>query len=203
MTSYLIRDAHSARLPCFCRTNWKESVAKKSQLARSGRERMKARGTALSRRATILLAAFFVTSTIASGQALTPEHTSEISQALFAAQSDISPPSHSLFLLSPLKSQTLETSYRLITPTQRFRWFVTGTMGPAHIAGAAFVSACGTAVNRPTEYGPHWKGFANRFGMGGGWQRNEQCDGSECRPYPSRRSALLSRAATGLQIPRR
>jgi hypothetical protein len=28
------------------------------------------------------------------------------------------------------------------------------------------VSACGTAVNRPEEYGPHWEGFANRYGMG-------------------------------------
>jgi hypothetical protein len=39
-------------------------------------------------------------------------------------------------------------------------------MRPAHVAGVAFVSACGTAVNRPGEYGPHWEGFADRFGMG-------------------------------------
>jgi len=34
------------------------------------------------------------------------------------------------------------------------------------MAGVAIVSAGGTAVNRPAEYGPHWSGFADRFGMG-------------------------------------
>lgn len=61
---------------------------------------------------------------------------------------------------------TLEELYRPITATQTLRWFITSTIGPAHLAGIAFVSACGTAVNRPLEYRPHWDGFANRFGMG-------------------------------------
>ena len=34
------------------------------------------------------------------------------------------------------------------------------------MAGVAFVSAGGTAVNRPWEYGPHWRGFGDRFGTG-------------------------------------
>ena len=34
------------------------------------------------------------------------------------------------------------------------------------MAGVAFVSAGGTAVNRPGEYGPHWRGFTDRFGVG-------------------------------------
>lgn len=127
---------------------------------------MKSGGTTLSRRATIMVVAFFGTSSIATGQALTPQHTSEIPQSPSAARSEILRFPRSFSLLSPLTSQLLEDPYRPITPSQRLRWFVTSTIGPAHLAGVGFVSACGTSVNRPPEYGPHWVGFANRFGMG-------------------------------------
>ena len=66
---------------------------------------------------------------------------------------------------NPLQAQRLEETYHPITPSERFRWFVMGTVGPAHLAGVAFLSAGGTAVNRPAEYGPHWMGFAHRFGI--------------------------------------
>jgi hypothetical protein len=56
--------------------------------------------------------------------------------------------------------------YHSITPSQRFQWFVTSTVGQSHLAGVAFTSACGAAAKRPAEYGPHWKGYANRFGSG-------------------------------------
>jgi hypothetical protein len=53
--------------------------------------------------------------------------------------------------------------YHPITPSQRFRWFVTSTVGTRHLAGVAFTSGCGTAVIRPKDYRPHWTGYANRF----------------------------------------
>jgi hypothetical protein len=47
-----------------------------------------------------------------------------------------------------------------------FRWFTTTTMDPANLVGGIFQSALGTVPNRPKEYGPHWGGFADRYGMG-------------------------------------
>ena len=66
----------------------------------------------------------------------------------------------------PSTSNSPEDPYGPITPTQSLHWFLTNTVGPAHMVGVAFASAGGTAVNRPREYGPHYKGFAHRFGMG-------------------------------------
>lgn len=74
--------------------------------------------------------------------------------------------SDSSSLLIPVKSHTLEDPYRRITPSESLHWFLTSTIGSAHMAGVAFVSAGGTAVNRPGEYGLHWKGFGDRFDMG-------------------------------------
>ena len=39
-------------------------------------------------------------------------------------------------------------------------------MDPANLAGGIFEAALGTAPNRPREYGPHWGGFARRYGIG-------------------------------------
>ena len=127
--------------------------------------RKKLPSTTLSRGATILVALSFVTHTFAFGQGLTSEHRPEVPQSSY----DLSKGSRLSQLSSqvtPLKSKTLEDPYRPITPRENFRWFVTSTIGPAHLTGVVFVSACGTAVNRPGEYGPHWDGFANRFGIG-------------------------------------
>jgi hypothetical protein len=90
------------------------------------------------------------------------------------AESPRSPLSHktepseapSLPVFNPVRPQRLEETYYPITPGESLRWFLTSTIGPAHMAGVAFVSAGGTAVNRPVEYGTHWEGWANRFGMG-------------------------------------
>jgi hypothetical protein len=109
----------------------------------------------LSRWPTILITVFFVINTLAFGQGLMSEHESKDSR--------FSDPSS---LLAPVKSHRLEDPYRPITPGESLRWFLTSTIGPAHMAGVAFVSAGGTAVNRPREYGPHWTGFGDRFGVG-------------------------------------
>jgi hypothetical protein len=65
-----------------------------------------------------------------------------------------------------LKQQTLEGPYYRLTPSQSLGWFIKSTISSSHMAGAAILSAGGTAVNRPGEYGPHWGGFADRFGIG-------------------------------------
>lgn len=109
---------------------------------------------ALSRWPTVLITVFFVINTLAFGQGLMSERGSKDSRF-----------SHSSSL-TPVKSGALEDPYRLITPGESLRWFLTSTIGSAHMAGVAFVSAGGTAVNRPGEYRPHWRGFGDRFGMG-------------------------------------
>ena len=60
---------------------------------------------------------------------------------------------------------TQEAPYQPITPRQRLRWFLTNTIGPPHLAAGLFVAGFGTALDRPKEYGPHWGGFADRYGM--------------------------------------
>ncbi len=71
---------------------------------------------------------------------------------------------------SPVIIDTAEASdaggaYRPITPRQRLRWFITNTIGPPHMAGGLFTAGFGTALDRPQEYGTHWGGFGERYGM--------------------------------------
>jgi hypothetical protein len=68
-------------------------------------------------------------------------------------------------VLTPLKSQEREAPYRPITSQESLRWFINSTVGLPHRAGGVFVSAFGTALDRPKEYGPHWEGFGDRYGM--------------------------------------
>jgi hypothetical protein len=68
-------------------------------------------------------------------------------------------------ILTPLKPQTQAGPYHPITASQRLRWIVTDTIGPPHLVGGAIISAFGTALDRPKEDGPHWGGFAERFGV--------------------------------------
>ena len=67
--------------------------------------------------------------------------------------------------MTPLKKQSQEAPYTPITPRQRLRWFITNTIGPPQLGGGIFVSAMGTGLDRPEEYGPHWGGLADRYGM--------------------------------------
>ena len=55
--------------------------------------------------------------------------------------------------------------YQPITAKQRLGWFTRATIGPKSLTGGLFSSGFGTAVNSPSEYGPHWEGFAKRYGM--------------------------------------
>lgn len=55
--------------------------------------------------------------------------------------------------------------YRPITAEQRATWFVRTTVGPATLLGGIISAGWGTAFDRPPEYGPHWEGFGQRYGM--------------------------------------
>ena len=55
--------------------------------------------------------------------------------------------------------------YQPITTTGRLRWFVLNSIGPQSLAAGVFSAAIGTAMNSPSEYGPHWEGFGKRYGL--------------------------------------
>jgi hypothetical protein len=113
-----------------------------------------------------LVSILLATNLFALSQAIASEHTAKSPRSPVSHQAEHSEAPSSFSGFNPRKAQRLEEAYYPITPSQRLRWFVTGTVGPAHLAGVAFVSACGTAVDRPGEYGPHWTGFADRLGIG-------------------------------------
>jgi hypothetical protein len=55
--------------------------------------------------------------------------------------------------------------YQRISARRRLEWFVSSTVGPTSLVGGVFSAGLGTAIDRPSEYGPHWEGFAKRYGM--------------------------------------
>ena len=56
-------------------------------------------------------------------------------------------------------------SYRPITAGERADWFVRSLVGPQSMVGGVISAGWGTAFNRPPEYGTHWDGFGQRYGM--------------------------------------
>jgi hypothetical protein len=106
----------------------------------------------------------------ASAQFLLPGHAVTRSSEDFSAQPAAALPEQpkeaaSLSLWTPLRPQSQLKAYDPITPRQRLRWFITNTIGPAPLAEGVFSAAIGTAMVRPLEYGSHWGGFADRYGM--------------------------------------
>jgi hypothetical protein len=57
------------------------------------------------------------------------------------------------------------SDYHGITADGRLRWFTRATIGPKSLAGGLFSAGIGTAGNWPHEYGTHWSGFGQRYGM--------------------------------------
>jgi hypothetical protein len=55
--------------------------------------------------------------------------------------------------------------YHSITAKQRVQWFVQSTVGAETLAVGVLSAGIGTARDSPKEYGPHWEGFAKRYGM--------------------------------------
>ena len=52
-----------------------------------------------------------------------------------------------------------------ITGGGRVKWVLVSTFGPTSLASGLVSAAWGTAFNEPEEYGPHWDGFAKRYGI--------------------------------------
>lgn len=55
--------------------------------------------------------------------------------------------------------------YQAITAEGRFTWFVRSTAGLRSLSAGLITAGYGTAVDRPPEYGTHWVGFGQRYGM--------------------------------------
>jgi hypothetical protein len=57
------------------------------------------------------------------------------------------------------------TAPRPISAKQRIQWVVKSTVGPESLTGGLFSAGWGTLFNSPKEYGTHWEGFGDRYGM--------------------------------------
>jgi hypothetical protein len=55
--------------------------------------------------------------------------------------------------------------YEPLSGKQRVLWTVKETFGPESWLVGVWTAGIGTARNKPEEYGPHWEGFAKRYGM--------------------------------------
>jgi hypothetical protein len=58
-----------------------------------------------------------------------------------------------------------QSSYKPVTGTQRVAWLVESTLGTESLGAGLFTAAIGTARDHPVEYGSHWGGYADRYGM--------------------------------------
>ncbi len=52
-----------------------------------------------------------------------------------------------------------------VTASERAQWAIVSTVGPASLLGGLFSAGWGTLFNDSHEYGPHWAGFGDRYGM--------------------------------------
>jgi hypothetical protein len=64
-----------------------------------------------------------------------------------------------------LKVLAAQAPYRMISGKERVQWAARETFGPHSFLFGTLTAGIGTARNRPEEYGPHWDGFAKRYGM--------------------------------------
>jgi hypothetical protein len=76
-----------------------------------------------------------------------------------APQPTQGPPQQSLKVLSA------NAPYEPITGKQRIEWAAQETFGPQSWLMGTFTAAIGTAKDHPAAFGPHWEGFAKRYGM--------------------------------------
>jgi len=64
-----------------------------------------------------------------------------------------------------LKVISAQAPYAPMTGKQRVQWTLAQTFGPESLLVGTFSAGISTARNSPEEYGPHWDGFAKRYGM--------------------------------------
>ena len=65
----------------------------------------------------------------------------------------------------PPKPKPQNNVYEPITAKERLEWLLYKTLGPDDLMAGVIISGYGTAVNKPPEDGPHWGGFAERYGV--------------------------------------
>jgi hypothetical protein len=113
-------------------------------------------------RFAILLGAFLAMVPLASAQSPESDGTDSGDPSVISSpQSTTSSPS----LWIPLKPQSQFQPYDPLTSSERLRWLFTNTLGPQHLLAGVLAAGFGTAINRPNEYGSHWKGWADRYNM--------------------------------------
>jgi hypothetical protein len=61
--------------------------------------------------------------------------------------------------------ETLPPHDQPITESARANWLAQSVVGPDSLAAGVVSAGWGTAFNNPREYGPHFSGFAQRYGM--------------------------------------
>ena len=64
-----------------------------------------------------------------------------------------------------LKVISAQAPYRMISGKERVQWAARETFGPQSFLLGTLTAGIGTARDHPEEYGPHWDGFAKRYGM--------------------------------------
>lgn len=64
-----------------------------------------------------------------------------------------------------LKVISAQAPYAMISGKQRVQWAAAQTFGPESLLVGTLSAGIGTGRDNPEEYGPHWDGFAKRYGM--------------------------------------
>ena len=64
-----------------------------------------------------------------------------------------------------LKVISAQAPYEMISGKQRVQWAAAQTFGPESLLVGTLTAGIGTGRDNPEEYGPHWDGFAKRYGM--------------------------------------
>jgi len=64
-----------------------------------------------------------------------------------------------------LKVVPAQAPYEPLSGKQRVRWAASETFGLESWLVGIWTAGIGTARNKPEEYGPHWDGFAKRYGI--------------------------------------
>jgi len=64
-----------------------------------------------------------------------------------------------------LKVLSAQSPYAPISTKQRVQWAASETFGPESLLVGTLSAGIGTGRDSPEEYGPHWDGFAKRYGM--------------------------------------
>jgi len=64
-----------------------------------------------------------------------------------------------------LKVIAVQAPYQPLSAKQRVQWATSETFGLESWFVGTWTAGIGTARNKPEEYGPHWEGFAKRYGI--------------------------------------